>query len=643
MTMIRARLAVVLALSTASFFAPVVTPAWAEPRPVTPSVHRHSIAGVDQKALAAAPAAFDPKSLVADAQRPAAAAPPARAARTSRPTVMTAQLETGRFTAAGVSWTARNAPSEIVVQIRVREGGRWTDWQELATSGGPDALSTEAGKVPDEVATEPYSTGSADAVQVRVDSAGSVTPPGLALLTIDPGTSPADANPTGAPAAKAQGAAAQPTIITRAQWGADESLRNCTPSYSPTIKVGFVHHTVGSNTYTASQSAGILRGIYAYHVNGNGWCDVGYNFLVDRYGQIFEGRAGGVDRPVIGAHTLAFNYNTFSVSAMGTFSTATAPQAMLNSMSQVLGWKLAMYDRDPRGTQVLTSAGGSGARWPSGTNVTFNAIAGHRDAYATECPGDALYGQLADLRAMASSYIVAGARLTVPATMRAGAPPVLSPDGRFRLTMQADGNLVIYDSSGRAQWATATFVPDSYLRVQPDGNVVIYDSEDGFPLWTAGIYSPGATLEMQDDGNLVLYSRDRAPLWDRYGFTHHQASWLVPKRGFTHLYSGEKVSSWNGLHSVTMQADGNVVEKRAGSTVIWASGTSVPSSRLLAQADGNVVIYAPSGAPLWHTATWSAGANAVIQNDGNIVVYDTAWRPLWDSMGFTGRRAVRVG
>jgi len=638
--MIRTRLAAVLAVSTASIFVPVVTPVWAAPRPVSPSIQRHPLSGVDQKALAAAPSAFDPESLAANPQ--GANKQPARASRGSRPAVMTAELQTGRFSAAGVTWASQGAPGNIVVQVRVREEGAWTDWQELETSERPDAGSADAAQAGSQTATEPYSTGSADAVQVRVDSSGSVTPQGLTLLTIDPGTSPADGNLTGAPAAQAKATAAEPDIITRAQWGADESMRNCTATYSPTIKVGFVHHTVGSNTYTASQSAGILRGIYAYHVYGNGWCDVGYNFLVDRYGQIFEGRAGGVDRAVIGAHTLAFNYNSFAVAAMGTFSTAATPQVMLTSMSQVLGWKLDLYGRDPGGTEVLTSAGGSGARWPAGTDVSFRTVSGHRDAYATECPGDVLYGQLPNLRTMAARYI-ANSGTAVPGTVNAGEPPLLSPDGRFRVSMQTDGNLVIYDAYGTAQWATGTYLPNSYLRVQSDGNVVIYDPEDSFPLWTADVYSPGARLELQNDGNLVLYSRARVPLWDSKGFTNHPAMTFMPRRAFTHLYPGETVSSWNGLFSLTMLTSGNVVERRSGGTTMWSSGTSVPSSELLAQADGNVVIYSPSGAALWHTAVWSTGANAVIQNDGNIVVYDTAWRPLWDSMGFTGHRAVHLG
>ncbi len=328
---------------------------------------------------------------------------------------------------------------------------------------------------------------------------------------------------------------------------------------------------------------------------------------------------------------------------MGTFSTAATPEVMLTSMSQVLGWKLALYDRDPGGRQVLTSAGGSGARWPAGTAVTFDTVSGHRDAFATECPGDVLYNQLSSVRATAANYIAAGMRQTVPATLNPGAPPIFSPDGRYRLTMQTDGNLVVYDANGRAQWASGTYLPNSYLRVHPDGNVVVYDPEDNFPQWTAAVNSPGAQLAMQNDGNLVLYSSAQVALWDSRGFTQHQSLNLIPRRAFTHLYPGEVVTSWNGVFTLTMQTNGNVVLKKNDGTTWWSTGTFVPSSTLLAQTDGNVVIYSPSGKPLWHTAVWSAGDHAVIQNDGKVVLYDTAWRPLWDSMGFTGHQAVLLG
>ena len=393
----------VVATAAALVVAPTVTPVWAAPHPVTPSVHRTPIGGVDAAALSSAPAARDPAAV---ASAPNGSVDPARrAAPSTKPAVFTAPLTPGRFTAAGVSWrpTADGpAVSSVTVQVRVRERGAWTDWLVLGVEGGPDEGTTEAGQQHPMLATQPYSTADADAIQVRVDAPRSAAPSELTLVTVDPGTSSADAALQPAPGATAHSAAAQPTIVSRAGWGADESIRTCTPDVSPTIKVGFVHHTDGSNSYAAADSASIVRGIYAYHVQGNGWCDVGYNFLVDRFGTRFEGRYGSLTQPVIGAHTLAFNYNSFSVAAMGSFMTASPPAAMTASITQVLGWKLSLYGRDPRGTDTLTSAGGSGARWPAGTAIRFNVVSGHRDAYATDCPGDTVYAQLPAMREAAA-------------------------------------------------------------------------------------------------------------------------------------------------------------------------------------------------------------------------------------------------
>ncbi|HEY5182050.1 MAG TPA: N-acetylmuramoyl-L-alanine amidase [Dermatophilaceae bacterium] len=181
-------------------------------------------------------------------------------------------------------------------------------------------------------------------------------------------------------------------------------MRTCSPDYSRTLKVGFVHHTVTSNNYAPSDSAGIVRGIYAYHVNGNGWCDIGYNFLVDQYGQTFEGRFGGMDRPVIGAQAGGFNTDTFGVAALGTFTTATPPAAMLASIGRVLGWKLGLHGRNARGSAVLTSGGGPYTQYPAGTPVMVGVVSGHRDVDLTECPGNALYAQIPALRYQAASY-----------------------------------------------------------------------------------------------------------------------------------------------------------------------------------------------------------------------------------------------
>ena len=167
---------------------------------------------------------------------------------------------------------------------------------------------------------------------------------------IDPGESRADASVgAGAPMSSAAAAAGQPPIFTRAEWGADESLRDGSPNYSSTIKAGFVHHTASANGYSAAEVPKILRGIYAYHTKSNGWSDIGYNFLVDRFGRLWEGRYGGISKPVIGAHTGGFNTDTFAVSAIGNYDKVAAPAAMTDAISRVLAWKLSLHYRNPVG------------------------------------------------------------------------------------------------------------------------------------------------------------------------------------------------------------------------------------------------------------------------------------------------------
>jgi hypothetical protein len=183
-----------------------------------------------------------------------------------------------------------------------------------------------------------------------------------------------------------------PPIIPRLSWGADESIRRAAPQYAPSLKLAIVHHTAGTNSYTRAQSAAIVRGIEIYHVKGNGWNDIGYNFLVDKYGQVFEGRYGGVDRNVIGAHTEGFNTGTVGVAVIGEYGDATITSAAASALEQLLSWRLDLAHIDPLST--LTYASGGNPRFPAGKAVTMRAISGHRDGYFTDCPGNALYAQL---------------------------------------------------------------------------------------------------------------------------------------------------------------------------------------------------------------------------------------------------------
>ncbi|MBC7375639.1 MAG: N-acetylmuramoyl-L-alanine amidase [Frankiales bacterium] len=233
-------------------------------------------------------------------------------------------------------------------------------------------------------------------MQVRLDVLAG-RPRDVGVELVDPGTSPADDRRSG-PQAVAFADAARPEIITRAQWGADESIRRGNPSYNPTVKVGFVHHTASSNNYTPDQAAAMVRGIYAYHVKSNGWSDIGYNYLVDRFGRAYEGRAGGLDRYVIGAHTGGFNTNSFAVSLLGDFTTVPPSSDTVAMTANLLAWKLGSAYRDPKGTAVLTSAGGGASKYPAGAKVTFDVISGHRDAGSTSCPGNTTYARLPGIR-----------------------------------------------------------------------------------------------------------------------------------------------------------------------------------------------------------------------------------------------------
>ncbi len=404
MSVITRRAGSALALALALSALPVIDLAVAAPHPVKPRVTSKVVTGVDP---AVAPSAAD---------RPAGLAP-------GSPTVLSAEVALPAFSVLGVTWTdaSRHTPAagsagpsgaDPIVQVRVREEqGGWTPWQTLPTAdGAPDPGTAEATHAGNRRSTEPLISGTATAAQIRIDGVPGATktiPTTATIVAIDPGSSPADATLGGPTTATARAATLRPSIIPRAAWGADESTVTCSMGWSPTIKAGFVHHTAGTNTYTPSQSAALVRGIMAYHISGRGWCDIGYNFLVDRYGQIFEGRSGGMDLAVIGAHTGGFNYKSFGVAAMGDFTTAAPPTVMLNSIGAVLGWKLGLHARDPQGNTSLISAGFDASPYAAGVEAGFRVVSGHRDANFTGCPGDQLYAQLPTLRTIAARYAVA--------------------------------------------------------------------------------------------------------------------------------------------------------------------------------------------------------------------------------------------
>lgn len=183
-----------------------------------------------------------------------------------------------------------------------------------------------------------------------------------------------------------------PAIVPRSGWHADEEIVRAKPTFAPSVRLAIVHHTAGTNSYTPAQAAAIVRGIEVYHVEGNGWNDIGYNFLVDRFGTVYEGRGGGIDKNVVGAHAEGFNTGTVGIALIGNFMTQTPPKAMQDALVRLLAWRLDVAHVDPLSTVVYTSGGN--AKFKSGKLVTLRAISGHRDTGPSECPGNDAYALL---------------------------------------------------------------------------------------------------------------------------------------------------------------------------------------------------------------------------------------------------------
>ncbi len=318
---------------------------------------------------------------------------------------LNARTTTDEFLVAGVTWDAGTPVEVTEVALRVREDGRWTEWQSLGVDGGGgDEADPGAGIEGARAGTEPFMTTGADGVQLRVRTADGGPPAGLRVDLVDPGTSPADAN-VGADTGPASSANAgtgfeirPDKMLSRKQWGADESLRSSWPEVSGRLKAVYVHHTAGTNSYSEGQSAALVRGIYAYHTKSRGWPDIGYQFLVDKFGNMFQGRHyARVDNP-IGAQAGGFNTGTIGVSAMGNYETARPTRALMRGLAKVIAWKTYQYKIDAEGSVPLTSGGGGTARWSAGTTVTVPRVLGHRRTNSTACPGRYLVAEMDDLR-----------------------------------------------------------------------------------------------------------------------------------------------------------------------------------------------------------------------------------------------------
>ncbi len=309
---------------------------------------------------------------------------------------------TAGFGMVGVTWEPGTTATDVTVEVRTRAvGGDWSGWTEASVEDAEGTVGQRAG-------TDPLWVGASDAVAVRVSSSNGVAPVGIEVAAVDPGADPSegtvdepadgeDIEPVASYPEGQPSYISAPSMISRAAWGAAAPKKCDSPTVANQTMGVVVHHTAGGNTYTKAQSASIVRSTQKYHQQALGWCDIGYNVLVDKYGQIFEGRAGGIDRMVRGAHAgnAAVNQYTWGVSMMGNYDTTRTTTALKDAMVKVIGWRLASNYLPATGTYKI---GG----------VTLNRIAGHRDVKATVCPGRYGYAWMSatgGLRERVASYI----------------------------------------------------------------------------------------------------------------------------------------------------------------------------------------------------------------------------------------------
>ncbi len=321
-----------------------------------------------------------------------------------------------RFDLAGLARERRE------MELRARsEGGEWSEWTE--TSNG-----------------DPVYFGGADELQLRtrgwrpegtihyVNVSGTTSTTDSLLTSFREAVNSAFITAAAVIEPPAEAVPVRPPIVNRAAWGATRSEGGCIPRERPSrgvVKAAVIHHTVTAAKYTAAEASSIVLGICRYHRNGNGWNDIGYNALVDRFGTLYAGRAGGLQRAGIGAHAQGFNGETTGIAAIGTHTSTPMTPATLDSIVNYLAWKLSVHAAPAQGKVMMSSAGGSASRYEAGQRVRLQRIVGHRQVGLTACPGTAAFAQLPLIRRVAQERIDAAGGVPPPPVTE----PVVDPGG----------------------------------------------------------------------------------------------------------------------------------------------------------------------------------------------------------------------
>lgn len=386
------------------------------------------------------------------------------------------------------SMLAFTAPPHAIVAYRTStDGDAWSPWTRAqgrdGTGPDPGTLEARRAAADDQRSGEPMWVGEAAWLQVRVDGASLdavdvdlVDSMGLSRSVLQRVGDAVRAAWHGTGVGRTAQAAGQPSLVTRSQWGADESLRTGTPVRAGRARYAVLHHTVNTNDYSRAEAAGVVRGVYAYHTRSRGWSDIGYNLLVDRFGTIYEGRAGGLTSAVIGAHARGFNTGSIGVAVIGDHDAAGVPSTTRRAVARLLAWQFAEHDIDPDGRVTVASTCTGACRHRRGEVVRLPTLAGHRDVGVTSCPGSRGHAVMPRLRTE-----IARIRVDVLSNGSAAPDPValarggglstplrvtvdLEPAGPWDLVIRRDDGAVVHRASGRGTRAEVTWSGRSDLR-----------------------------------------------------------------------------------------------------------------------------------------------------------------------------------
>ena len=312
------------------------------------------------------------------------------------------------FTLAGVQW---EGPRSVRIGLRARaRGGPWSRWGVASTLGhGPDR------PVSDALIGEAVWTGPAEFVELR--SSRPLEGVRMHFVNVE-GADAADATAASAPLAQPvlDAGPGQPPIIARSAWAGRGSPPSVVPGYGE-VMMAFVHHTDSLNDYSRGEVPSIIRGIYVFHRFVRGWNDIGYNFVIDLFGRVWEARLGGIDQAVVGAQAGGYTLESTGVAVLGTFSDVVPSSTALASLQRLIAWKLSLHGVPTLGhvTVVVDPADYFYTPFRPGQHVSLPRVAGHRQGCTTDCPGNAFYARLPFLRPRIHALAGKPARITLAA------------------------------------------------------------------------------------------------------------------------------------------------------------------------------------------------------------------------------------